>query len=143
MFWFFCDQILLQWEVIWWHSKIFIAFLSVSTFKLEQLLNIAWTGYVVPQATVQPPMCYDVCDNACKRSLAICRKSRALCPVSRVGLCVLLAGFCLSLYGLHVLNRDVNMIQTKWQATIGWGRLVSAPPLLTVKSGFDPHRRQN
>ena len=25
-----------------------------------------------------------LCDNACKRSLAICRKSRALCPVSRV-----------------------------------------------------------
>ena len=42
-----------------------------------------------------------LCDNACKQSLAICRKSRAL-----------LAGFCLSLYGLHVLNRDVNMIQS-------------------------------
>ena len=25
-----------------------------------------------------------LCDNACKRSLAICRKSRALCPVSRL-----------------------------------------------------------
>ena len=25
-----------------------------------------------------------LCDNACKRSLAICRKSRASCPVSRL-----------------------------------------------------------
>ena len=33
--------------------------------------------------------------------------------VVRVGHCVPLAGFCLSLYSLHVLNRDVNMIQTK------------------------------
>ena len=29
-------------------------------------------------------MCYYVCNDACKRSLAICRKSRALCPVSRL-----------------------------------------------------------
>ena len=46
-----------------------------------------------------------LCDNACKRFLAICRKSS----------CVLLAGYCLSRYGLHVLNRDVNMIQTNKQ----------------------------
>ena len=32
----------------------------------------------------KPSMCYYVCNNACKRSLAICRKSRALCPVSRL-----------------------------------------------------------
>ena len=32
--------------------------------------------------------------------------------VIRVGHHVLLAGFCLSLYGLHALNRDVNVIQT-------------------------------
>ena len=38
-----------------------------------------------------------LCDNACKRSLAICRKSRAL---------------CLSLYDPHALNRDINMIQS-------------------------------
>ena len=25
-----------------------------------------------------------LCNNACKRSLAICRKSRALCPISRL-----------------------------------------------------------
>ena len=25
-----------------------------------------------------------LCNNACKKSLAICRKSRALCPVSRL-----------------------------------------------------------
>ena len=37
-----------------------------------------------------------LCNNACKRSLAICRKSRALCPVSRL---------------LSALNREVNMIQ--------------------------------
>ena len=43
-----------------------------------------------------------LCDNACKKSLVICHKSRALCPA---------AGCCL--YSLHVLNRDVNMIQTK------------------------------
>ena len=43
-----------------------------------------------------------LCDNACKRSLAICRKSMH---------CVPLAGLCLSLYNLHVLKRDVNMIQ--------------------------------
>ena len=29
-------------------------------------------------------MCYHVCDNACKRSLAICHKRRALCAVSRL-----------------------------------------------------------
>ena len=46
-----------------------------------------------------------LCNNACKRSLAICRKSRALARVP-------LACFCLTLYSLHVLNRDVNMIQT-------------------------------
>ena len=40
-------------------------------------------------------------NNACKRSLAICRNSRALYPISRY------------LYSLHVLNRGVNMIQTK------------------------------
>ena len=33
--------------------------------------------------------------------------------VLRVGQVVLLAGFCLSLYSLHVLNRDVNMMQRK------------------------------
>ena len=43
-----------------------------------------------------------ICDNACKRFLAICRKSRALCLVSRL----------LSPYSQPVLNRDVNMIQT-------------------------------
>ena len=32
--------------------------------------------------------------------------------VIRVGHRVPLAGFCLSLYGLHVLNRDVNIIQS-------------------------------
>ena len=37
-----------------------------------------------------------LCNNACKRSLAICRK---------IGHRVPLAGFCLSLYCLHVLNR--------------------------------------
>ena len=45
-----------------------------------------------------------LCNNACKRSLAIYRK--------RVGHCVPLAGFCLSLYDLHTLNRDVNMVQS-------------------------------
>ena len=49
------------------------------------------------------------CNNACKRPLAICRKSRHR---------VLLAGFCLSLYGLHVLNRDINMIQTNKKVII-------------------------
>ena len=43
-----------------------------------------------------------LCDNACKRSLAICCMSRH---------CVPLVSVCLSLYGLHALNRDVNMIQ--------------------------------
>ena len=43
-----------------------------------------------------------LCDNARKRSPVICRKSRASCIVSR----------SLSLNRLHVLNRDVNMIQT-------------------------------
>ena len=33
--------------------------------------------------------------------------------VVRVGRCVSLAGRCLSLYSLHMLYRDVNMIQTK------------------------------
>ena len=33
--------------------------------------------------------------------------------VVRVRYCVPLAGYCLSLYGLHVLNRDVNKMQTK------------------------------
>ena len=33
----------------------------------------------------------------------------------RLGHCVPLAGFCLSLYGLYVLNMDVNMIQTNKQ----------------------------
>ena len=33
--------------------------------------------------------------------------------VVRVGHCVMSAGSCLSLYSLHVLNRYVNMIQTK------------------------------
>ena len=30
------------------------------------------------------PVLLCLCNNACKRSLAICRKSRALCPVSRL-----------------------------------------------------------
>ena len=38
-----------------------------------------------------------------------------LLSVVRVGLCVPLAGFCLSLFGMHVLNRDVNVIQTNKQ----------------------------
>ena len=50
-----------------------------------------------------------LCDDACKRSLAICRKS--------TWHCVPLAGFCLSLYSLDVLNGDVNMIQTNKQIT--------------------------
>ena len=44
-----------------------------------------------------------LCDNVCKRSLLV-----------RVGHLVLLTGFCLSLCGLHVLNRDVNMIQNQY-----------------------------
>ena len=44
-----------------------------------------------------------LCNNACKRSLAICRKSRALCPVSR--------RLSVPIW-VHVLNRDDNMIQT-------------------------------
>ena len=32
--------------------------------------------------------------------------------VVKIGHCDLLAGFCMSLYSLHVLNWDVNMIQT-------------------------------
>ena len=47
-----------------------------------------------------------LCDNPCKRSQAICHETGALCP---------LAGFCLSLYSMHVLNRDINMIQTNKQ----------------------------
>ena len=35
----------------------------------------------------------------------------------KVGHCVLLAVFCLFRYGLHVLNRDVNMIQTRTKLT--------------------------
>ena len=50
-----------------------------------------------------------LCDIACKGSLAICCKS--------TGHCVPLAGFCLSLNGLHVLNREVNMIQTNKNKT--------------------------
>ena len=38
-----------------------------------------------------------------------------LLSVVGVGHRVPLAGFCLSLYSLHVLNRDVNMIQTNYQ----------------------------
>ena len=49
------------------------------------------------------PFSLTVQHDAYKSSLAICRKSMASCPVSRF----------LSLYSLHVLNRDVNMIQTK------------------------------
>ena len=50
-------------------------------------------------------MCYHVC-------MIIHVKDPQL-SVVRVGHRVPLAGFCLSLYGLHVLNRVVNMIQTK------------------------------
>ena len=32
----------------------------------------------------RPSVSGRLCNNACKRSLAICRKSRALCPVSRL-----------------------------------------------------------
>ena len=32
-----------------------------------------------------------------------------------VGHCAPLAGFCLSIYSLHVLTRDVNMVQTNKQ----------------------------
>ena len=44
-----------------------------------------------------------LCDNACKRSLAI--------SVVRVWHDVSLAGFCLSLYSLDMLNRYVNIIK--------------------------------
>ena len=37
---------------------------------------------LVHKKTVHVLLC--LCNNACKRSLAICRKSRALCPVSRL-----------------------------------------------------------
>ena len=46
---------------------------------------------------------YRLSDYACKRSLAICRISRHCIPSS----------FCPSLCNLHMLNRDVNTIQTK------------------------------
>ena len=49
-----------------------------------------------------------LCNNACKRSLAICRKSRALCPII----------ILLFLYCLYVLNRDVNIIQINEQTKI-------------------------
>ena len=44
------------------------------------------------------------------KGLAMCRKPSYLV---RAGHRVLLAGFSLSLYSLHVLKRDVNLIQTK------------------------------
>ena len=52
-----------------------------------------------PVPTTGSPKAIHVVLCLCKRSLVICHKSRA--------------GFCLSLYGLHVLNRDLNIIQTK------------------------------
>ena len=47
-------------------------------------------------------------DNAHKRSLAICRKSKASCPINRL--------LSVPIWS-HVLNRDIDMIQTNSSST--------------------------
>ena len=92
-----------------WHKEIsptlaavclFVWIISTSLFSptlmwmardlLHALLhrhNNSWTAFFEPvvgtgsKKAVHVLLC--LCNNACKRSLAICRKSRALCPVSR------------------------------------------------------------
>ena len=49
------------------------------------------------------------CPHQCRQLVQHCLS------IVRVGHCVPLADFCLSLFGLHVLNRDVNIIQTNKQ----------------------------
>ena len=68
---------------------------------------------VPPLELVQQRPCHVLsclCDNVCKRSLAI---------ICRLGHCVPFADFCLSLYSLHVLNWDINMIQQTKTSTVG------------------------
>ena len=47
-------------------------------FVIDSLPPVPMTG---SKKAVHVLLC--LCNNACKRSLAICRKSRAFCPVSR------------------------------------------------------------
>ena len=54
-------------------------------------------------------MCYPVC-------VIMYVQDRKL-SARRVGHCVPFGGFCLSLYSLHMLNSDVNIIQTKNKQT--------------------------
>ena len=89
---------------------------SISPFKLaiqvrarhNLLVSERWNSKVLLTFSKAIQLLSCLCDNTCKRSLATCRKSRHH---------VQLPGFCLSLYGLHVLNRDVNMIKKKPKET--------------------------
>ena len=53
-----------------------------------------------------------LCNNACKRSLAICRKSRALCPVSRL-LSVPIWPACVKTGTLKWFNQSINQSTNK------------------------------
>ena len=80
-------------------------FVSERWNSITVLLNCSHQCWRLVQQ--RPSMCYHL------YVIMIVKDSQF--SVVRVGHCVLLAGFCLSLYDLHVLNRDVNMIQTNKQ----------------------------
>ena len=56
--------------------------------------------------------CFNKDRAMCYHVYVIMHVKDPLLSVVRVGHCVPLADLCLSLHSLHVLNRDVNMIQT-------------------------------
>ena len=83
----------------------------------------------ISQKGGDPPACYQLVPTSaddlfnkggpCVIMSVIMHVEDSQLSVVRVGHCVLLVGFCLSLYILHVLNRDINMIQTIYLKCFG------------------------
>ena len=87
-----CDSQLLSSTLIWflWQSTLYWSIVNSSN---------QWRRLVILRSC-QVASC--LCHNACKRSPAICRKNRASYPGTS----------SLSFCGLHVMSRDINMMQS-------------------------------
>ena len=78
--------------------------------------------YTISMLSTCPHQCWRLVHqrpSMCNHASVIMHVKDPLLSVIRVGHCVPSAGLFLSLYSLHVLNRDVNLIQTNKQNHLG------------------------
>ena len=72
-------------------ASLFVKRAAQVRSRLDPLVTERWNSITVlftrshrRLVKKRQSMCYYVCNNACKRSLAVCRESRASCPVNRL-----------------------------------------------------------